>query len=321
MYYISEQAAEQSVTQDDVTKAVEAVFLSLASGEAVNFPVVRETLNFKDAVFGFKSGFDRSAPALCVKAGGLWPGNRAKGLANHQSTIVLFDPDTGGPKALVRGTYLTALRTAAASALSIRALARDDVETLGVVGAGGQALFQIRAALGERAFKRIVVYDASEENAQALNEALADLDLDVFLQSPEALASVSDVIITVTPSCSPILQNDWVKPGTHLACMGADTKGKQEVAAGIVARAVLFGDEPAQNITIGECQHAFAANLITQEDITTLGRALAEPRTWRRTADDITLFDSTGMGLQDLAVASIALEHALSSGLARLLDD
>ena len=103
--------------------------------------------------------------------------------------------------------------------------------------------------------------------------------------------------------------------------MGADTKGKQEVDAALVARATLYGDETTQNISLGECQHAFAANLITQEDITTLGRALAEPDARRRTADEITLFDSTGMGLQDLAVASVALEKALSAGLARTIEN
>ena len=321
MYYLSEQAVQQSVTQEDVTKAIELVFRSRASGEAVNFPVVRETLKYADAVFGFKSGFDRSVPALCVKAGGLWPGNHARGLANHQSTILLFDPETGGPKALVRGTYLTALRTAAASALSIRALARHNAGTLGIIGAGGQAAFQIRAALKERPFRRLVIHDASEESALALKEAVADLDLETRLEPPEILASVSDVIITVTPAFSPVLKNDWIKPGVHLACMGADTKGKQEVEAALVARATLFGDEPAQNVAVGECQHAFAERLITQADITTLGEALAGRRSARREADEVTFFDSTGMGLQDLAAASIALEQALASGRAIALDD
>ncbi|MEM9667893.1 MAG: hypothetical protein AAF950_03135 [Pseudomonadota bacterium] len=103
-----------------------------------------------------------------MKAEGLWPGNKAKGIANHQSTIVLFDPGSGSPHALVRGTYLTALRTAAASALSIRHLARKDSQTLGILGAGGQAVYQLKAALPERSFSKLLIHDASEEAAGEL---------------------------------------------------------------------------------------------------------------------------------------------------------
>ena len=130
VFFVSETDVAAVVDQAKVNSAIEACFANLASGEARNFPVVREKLAYQNAIFGFKSGFDRTGPALGIKAGGLWPGNRSQGLPNHQSTIVLFDPDTGGPTALVCGTYLTALRTAAASALSVRYLARGEAGTL-----------------------------------------------------------------------------------------------------------------------------------------------------------------------------------------------
>ena len=127
-------------------------------------------------------------------------------------------------------------------------------------------------------------------------------------------------MITVTPSFSPILMSDWIEPGTHLACMGADTKGKQEVEAQLVARATKFGDEPQQAVTLGECQHAFAAGLIRPEDICTIGRVLRGDHPGRTSQDEITLFDSTGIGLQDLAAAELALRLAQESGLAVRLD-
>ena len=321
MYYVSEEAVERSVTQSDVTQGIERVFIALANEEAANFPVVRERLNYADAIFGFKSGFDRSARALGVKAGGLWPGNRAKGLANHQSTIVLFDPETGGPHALVRGTYLTALRTAAASALSIRHLSREDAATLGILGAGGQAAFQVRAAFGQRGFRRLLICDASAENAAALKDSLSDLSIDIDIVDPRTMTENSDAIITITPSFEPVIEAAWVRPGTHFACMGADTKGKQEVETSLLETASVFCDEPAQAVALGESQHAHGAGKLQVEQLTTLGRVLSGAHQGRRDEAEITVFDSTGMGLQDLAAAQIALQAAIDRNLAVTLPD
>ncbi|MEM8636882.1 MAG: ornithine cyclodeaminase family protein, partial [Pseudomonadota bacterium] len=205
MYYINENTVKDTVDQSSINQVIEDVFISLTRNDAFNFPVVRDSLDYRDAIFGFKSAFDRSGPTLAIKAGGLWPSNRDLGLPNHQSTIMLFDPETGGPYALVLGTYLTALRTAAASALSIRALARDNAKALGVVGAGGQALYQVHAAMAEREFERVYIYDENEKNAQALANSLAN-DVEAIVEvSPALLAPQSDVIITITPSRKPIL--------------------------------------------------------------------------------------------------------------------
>ncbi len=119
MLIVTEETCRQVVTRADGFKAVEAVFSAMSAGDAYNFPVVREAIGYADALYGFKSGFDRAGLALGVKSGGYWPGNVEKGLSNHQSTIFLFDPDTGRLHALVGGNYLTAIRTAAASAVSI----------------------------------------------------------------------------------------------------------------------------------------------------------------------------------------------------------
>ena len=321
MLYVSETSVQKALDQAGVTAAIQEAFIALAKGEAFNFPIVRERLNYADAIFGFKAGFDRRAPTLSVKAGGLWPGNRAKGLANHQSTILLFDADTGGPHALVCGTYLTALRTAAASALSIRALARAEAQTLGILGAGGQALHQIRAALTERPFGRLLISDSVPENAEALRQSLKDTGLATACVTPETLARDSDVLITVTPSFEPIIEADWVQPGTHIACMGADTVGKQEVDATLMTRATLFCDQPDQAAQLGEIQHAIQRGMVTLDQVTTLGDVLRGAHTGRQSADEITLFDSTGMGLQDLAAARFALEEAVAQGLAVALDE
>ncbi|MEM1398111.1 MAG: ornithine cyclodeaminase family protein [Pseudomonadota bacterium] len=321
MWYVSEDAVKQCVNQEDVTSAIETAFKALAREEAINFPIVRERLNYADAIFGFKSGFDRSGPVLGVKAGGLWPGNRAKGIANHQSTIVLFDAETGSPHALVRGTYLTALRTAAASALSIRHLSRKTSKTLGILGAGGQAEYQIRAALSEREFENILIADLSNEAAEHLSKRLEGDGLAASAVSSREMVEGSDVVITVTPSFDPIVQNDWVKDGLHIACMGADTKGKQELDASIMGRANVYCDEPSQAVELGELQHAFREKVIEEQNIKTLGLVLMEKDPGRKSEAEITAFDSTGMGLQDLAAATLALRLAREHGVATELPD
>jgi len=320
MYYLSEQTVCDLVKQPEVTEAMEKVYVAMATGDAVNFPVVRETLGYADAIFGFKSGFDKTGPTLGVKAGGFWPGNKAKNLPNHQSTVVLFDADTGGPSAFICGTYLTALRTAAASAISIKYLARKNAEVLGILGAGGQSVHQVRAALPQRDFKKLMISDQSMEQAQALKSALEDTGLEIGIASVEDMSRASDVIITVTPSFSPIIKAEWIQPGTHLACMGADTKGKNEVDAEIVAKARLFGDENAQAIGIGECQHAFAQGKIKQQDIITIGKVINKSHPGRTDDEQITLFDSTGVGLQDLGAAQLALDMAIEQNKVTILD-
>lgn len=315
MFYVSEEDVRQCVTQAAVTAAVADAFIAFASGEAQCWPTVRETLGHADAIFGFKSGIDRAGKAMGLKAGGLWPGNAARGVPNHQSTTLLFDIDSGAPSALVRSTALTALRTAAASALSIRCLARGDCETLGMIGAGGQGEAQLRAALAERPFRRLLVNDANAENAARLAELARSLGLAAATVDAQAAAREADVLITITPARSPVVLADWIRPGTHIAAMGADTVGKQELATDLVAHARLFGDVPEQAIHLGECQHAFRAGLIAASAITTLGDVLSGRDAGRRSADDVTIFDSTGMALQDLAAARVAIAAARRHGL------
>ena len=132
----------------------------------------------------------------------------------------------------------------------------------------------------------------------------------------DELGAQADVIITITSSFAPILKQAQIRPGTHLSCIGTDTVGKQEVEAGLVAAARLFTDEVAQSVTLGECQHAVAAGLVTESDITPIGAVITGAHPGRANEDDITLFDGTGVGLQDLAVAAMAVERAKAEGSA-----
>ena len=316
MFIVPEAEIAGLIDEAAAYAAVEGVFAAMARGEASNFPVIREALGHAEALYGFKSGFDRAGLVLGLKSGGYWPGNAARGLTNHQSTVVLFDADTGQASALVGGNLLTALRTAAASAVSIRHLAREDAKVLGMIGAGHQSAFQMRAAVRQRAFEKVVGWNLHPEMLGRLAETAADLGLPFEAVDLDRLGAEADVIVSITSSFAPILKAAQVRPGTHLACMGTDTRGKQEVEAELVARAVVFTDEVAQSVTIGEAQHAVAAGLIGAGDITEIGRVVTGAHPGRRSDGEITLFDGTGVGLQDLAVAAAALALAREAGVA-----
>lgn len=314
---VSEETCQSVVGRPEAFSAVEAVFSSMAKGGAYNFPVVREAIGHADALYGFKSGFDREGMVLGVKSGGYWPSNIDRGLTNHQSTVVLFDPDTGRLKALVGGNYLTAVRTAAAAAVSIAHLAREDARVLGMVGAGHQSGFQLRAALEQRNFEKVVAWNQRPERLSRLASICQEQGIAFEAVSPQELGAQSDVIITITSAFEPLLLVDWIKPGTHIACMGTDTKGKQEVDQMLLAKATVFTDEVAQSISIGEAQHAVASGVLSVESITPIGEVINDTHPGRSSAEEITLFDGTGVGLQDLAVASAAAELAEKGGLSQ----
>lgn len=316
MIIVPEHAIDGLLTEAECFTAVEQVFASMARRRAGNFPVVREAIGHADALYGFKSGFDRESLALGLKSGGFWPRNGEQGLTNHQSTVFLFDADSGRCRAVVGGNLLTALRTAAASAISIKHLARPDAKVLGMIGAGHQSTFQLRAALDQRAFDKVVGWNMDPGALTRLEAVAAEKNVPFEAVDLDRLGEEADVIITITSSFAPILRTSQVRPGTHLACMGTDTRGKQEVEAELVAAATVFTDEIAQSVQIGEAQHAVTAGLLAASDIVELGAVINGTHPGRRSDREITMFDGTGVGLQDLAVASVAVDLAVSRGVA-----
>ncbi|QLH17049.1 ornithine cyclodeaminase family protein (plasmid) [Paracoccus pantotrophus] len=316
MWIVPEKEIAGLMTPEAAFDAVQAVFAAMASGKASNFPVVREAIGHEDALYGFKGGFDRSARNLGLKAGGYWPNNQRRELINHQSTVFLFDADTGRVQAAVGGNLLTALRTAAASAVSIKYLARPDAKVLGIVGAGHQSTYQLRAALDQRPFEKVLAWNRTPERLKRLEAAAQEKGLPFKSVTLEQLCQQADVVVTITSSFSPMIAEGLIRPGTHLACMGTDTRGKQEVAPEIVAASTVFTDEVAQSTTIGEAQHAFGMGLLDAAAIVPIGDVINKEHPGRRSAEEITLFDGTGIGIQDLAVASAAVDLAVARGRA-----
>lgn len=320
MWIVPEREIADLMTREAAFEAVEKVFAAMASGDAYNFPVVREAIGHVDALYGFKGGFDRAGLTLGLKAGGYWPNNLAThGIINHQSTVFLFDPDTGKVKAIVGGNLLTALRTAAASSVSIKHLARADAKTIGMIGAGHQATFQLRAALEQRTFEKVIGWNFHPEMLPNIEKVAQDAGLPFEAVELDGMRD-ADVIISITSSHDAILMADQASPGTHIACMGTDTKGKQEVDPALLQRASVFTDEVAQSISIGEAQHAVGQGLIKESDVNQIGAVINGAHGGRTDSDQITLFDGTGVGLQDLAVAASVVDLAIEKGIAIEVD-
>ena len=320
MIIVPEKEIAALLGRQESFDAVEQVFAAMAREDAYNFPVVREAIGHEDALYGFKGGFDRAGKTLGLKAGGYWPHNlERRSLINHQSTVFLFDPDTGKPSAMVGGNLLTALRTAAASSVSIAHLARKDAKVIGMVGAGHQATFQLRAALEQRGFEKVIGWNLHPEMLPNIEKVAAEAGLPFEAVELPGLQE-ADVIITITSSFEPSLMSAHVSDGTHLACMGTDTVGKQEVETTLVERATVFTDEVAQSVTLGEAQHAVAAGTKSETDIHQIGAVINGTHKGRTSDDEVTLFDGTGVGLQDLAVAATVVNIAIEKGIATKVD-
>lgn len=308
---LDKHAVEELLQPDDVVEAVREAFLLHGRREGRVFPVVREQLA-TGGVFGIKSGDVPAQGLLGFKAAGFWPGNRARGGEPHQATILLFDPTTGRPTCVIDGNAITTARTGAAGALGLRALARQDSARATVFGTGVQARSQLGFAL--RTLPRLsrVRYVSFDGKPDAGFEAMFAhrCDIRCARDANEAVAD-SDVVITATPGGGPLFDAAAVRPGTHLNCVGADTAGKRELPPDLLQRVRLVVDDSEQALRLGELQWA------RDTPCTELGEVLLRDGAFERTAGDITVFDMTGLALQDLTVARLIQQRAADRGIGR----
>jgi len=306
------------LTPDHVLAAVRESFLLHAARSGRVFPVVREMLP-ENAVFGIKSGGAPGEALLGFKAAGFWPGNRAHSADAHQATIMLFDQASGRPQCLIDGNAVTTERTAAAGALGLTALARQDSSCLHVFGTGVQAGAHVEYALRALPSLRTVRYTASDCRSVPDFEARFAGRCEIAAAPANAVAQ-ADIVITATPARCPLFNVRDIQPGTHINAVGADTRGKRELPEGLLPRARIWADDLAQARSIGElqwCAESAACEIGVLLAGSTAGAnadaAGACPGT-ARAAGDITIFDMTGLALQDLTVARMLLQRALETG-------
>jgi alanine dehydrogenase len=310
---LDKNVVESLLLPDDVLAAVREALVLHSQREGRVFPVVRERLA-TGGVFGIKSGDVPAQNLLGFKAAGFWPGNRGLGGETHQATIVLIDPATGRPACIVDGNAVTTLRTGAAGGLGLQQLARPDSSSVCLFGTGVQAKVQLTFALRLMPTLEKIRYVTATGERDPAFEASFAARCDIAL-APERNAAVaqSDVVITATPGAAALFDLEAVRPGTHLNCVGADTKGKRELPDGLLQRVHLFVDDRTQASQIGETQWAPDTPSIE------LGDLLTNHAQFNRGRDDITVFDMTGLALQDLTVARMLFDRARESNLGSAL--
>jgi alanine dehydrogenase len=307
------------LTLDDVIPAIESAYVAASQQEAQLYPVVRELLA-SGGVFGIKSGYWPEQESLGLKVAGYWPQNRARGLDNHQAMVVLVEPATGVPRAIIDGNFITAIRTSAAGAIGLRYLARPEAETALIVGTGVQAEAQARALDWWQRGIEVSVFEPLDTNGQPMAQAFCDRLSNHGIPcqpsgSLEDAVRKSDVIVTTTPARKPVLHRDWLTSGVHINAMGADTAGKQEHEIATLRDSLVFVDDWAQASRLGECQHAVGVGLFTdQQHPRSIGEVISGTAPGRTSDAQLTLFDATGLALQDLAAAELAAKTAEKRG-------
>jgi len=269
------------------------------------------------------SAHDGGAGAtFALKAICLMPGNPARGLDAHQGVVTLFDGETGQPTAILDASAITAIRTAAVTALATQTLARENAKELAIIGAGVQAAAHLEALLPVRDFEAVRVYAPSADHVRAVIErvrAVIDLKTAAIEAAPTAEAAVrgADVVVTATSSREPVLRREWLAAGAHVNAVGASTPNARELDVETVAAAALFADsrESLHN-EAGEYQLALEQGAISGEDHVraTLGEVLAGLHPGRADDEELTLFRSLGLAVEDLAAAEVAVAGARRLG-------
>ena len=301
-------AVEEAVSPERALDAVREAFIAHARGEWSMPPKVYVT--------NYPAGDFRAMPALgggyaLLKWITSFPGNPGRGLPTVTGLVLLSDAETGELRAVMDAAAVTALRTGAAAVLAAEVLGRPDAATAAVVGAGvnGRAAARTFLARG----RAVSVWDVAADRAAAV---AVELGARVAHSREEALAA--DLVVTVTPGHEVVLPEGTLRPGQHVSLMGADGPGKAEAASSELARARLFCDDWEQASHGGELAHAVEDGTISQDDVTALGAVLAGNAAGRAHDGEITMFDSTGLAIQDLAIALSALERAADLDLPAL---
>lgn len=313
-----------------VIEGVKSAYKLKAEGKTVVWPLVSHEFTEEKAVMDIRSGGvfgDENIHGL--KMLNNFPLNKEQGLPPFNGMLMMFDSKTGIPLGVMDAAYITCMRTGAAGAIGAQTLARKDAETLFVLGAGKQAAFQIAATLiALPNLKKVYIADAlNQENARSFaggcpdrmkNEFALDASGVVFEAVTDMAAAVgdSDIVITITPARAPVIKKEWVKPGTHFSCIGADMEGKEEIEPEIFSGARVFADDINQCIRVGEMELAVRGGNIDREDIAgEIGQVLAGQIPGRLNDEEITIFDATGLALLDLVTGKRAIELAAEKEL------
>jgi len=305
------------IDMKDVIEVTRRVLIQKAREETQMPPKVYVFFNEYKGDFRVMPAYIPSEGAAGVKIVNVHPDNPKHNLPTVMATIVLLDPRTGEPISIMDGTLITSIRTGAAGAVAAQHLAKRDVREVAFVGGGTQARQQLLGLLsvyGNRFSAR--VYDPSSDATKGLMAVAKGQGVDLsVMRDVRSCVSGADIIVTTTPSTRPIIKDEWVRQGVHINAMGADAPGKEELDPALLKRAKVFVDDVEQATHSGEINMPISRGLMDRHDIAgELGEVLDGRVKGRQGEKEITVFDSTGLAIQDIAVAHLVYESAVKSG-------
>ncbi len=322
MRILSGADVRQAVTMAEAIQAVKGAYVQLSAGQAVvplRTPVPVER---REGVTLFMPAYLSASDALGAKIVSVFPGNLARGLPLIHAVVVVVDAETGRPIALMDGTYITALRTGAASGVSTDLLARSDARVVAVFGAGAQARTQLEAVCTVRPIEKAWVYDTMPDRAVAYSREMRargrPIPTDIVVaDSPADALREADVVCTATTSSTPVFDDADLKPGVHVSGVGAYTHEMQEIPAETVVRAKVVVDSRVASLAeAGDLIIPLAEGLITEASIHgEIGEVAAGKIPGRESDTEVTFFKSVGLAVQDVAVAELILQRAVDLGL------
>lgn len=326
---LNREQIRKIIDMREVIEKVRSAYQLKSAGRTVIWPLVNYEFEDEHAAMDIRSGFIKGEQLHGLKMLNNFPENKEKGLPPFNGIMMVYDSNTGIPLGILDASYITCMRTGAAGALGVDRLARKDAKTLMILGAGKQSAFQIAATLILRpSINKVYIVDPvnfpqAQELAQTITAVLKeDFDVDgghvtfIAEESTEKAVRNSDAIITITPSRKPIIMKEWLKPGTHLSCIGSDMEAKQEIESTIFQGAKIYADDVAQCIRVGEMELPLKQGVIKKEDILgEIGDLLSGKIKGRENDTETTIFDATGLYILDLVAAKIAITKATEANI------
>ncbi len=313
--FLNQSEVKRLIDASEANEAVENAFYAFGKGLAQMPP--KSYLFYRKYHGDLRTmpAYIESLNATGVKIVNVHVNNAEKNLPTVMATIILNDPETGFPIAIMDGTYLTALRTGSAGAVAIKYLARDDAESIGFIGCGAQAYTQIDTSILIKKFKVFKAYDINETRRNDfINYVKNKYNLELKGKNDIEETCDADIITTTTPVNKPIVKNNWIKEGTHINAIGADAPGKEELEPAILLRSKIIVDNWEQASHSGEINVPLEKGIITKNNIyAELGEIVANIKKGRTSKDEITIFDSTGLAVQDIAVAQRVYQKATNN--------
>lgn len=313
---LTENDLRQCLQMDEsALDAISEGFSQLAVGTVDVPPIMRVDIEEHHGEVDVKTAYIAGKDSFAIKIASGFHENRLKGLPTGSGMMVLISAETGVPMAvLLDNGYLTEVRTGIAGAVAAEHLARENVETAGVIGSGSQARYQMEALKLVRDYQRILVYGIIPGEVEQYVEEMANkLSVEVIqADHAEMVVRESEIVVTATPSQQPYLEADWLHPGLHITCMGSDAEHKQEIFTDVFAQAdLVVCDRKSQVFRLGELHHAKDAGIITSEDqVIELGELTSGKHPGRQDDSQITICDLTGVGVQDTQIARLAYAAA-----------